>query len=361
MYQPRATNGDMRKAIYASDPEEARALLARAPVVHLATTTADGAPVLRALHAVVDGDAIAFHGAPAGEKVACLGRAAVVGAEEIVASIPSWFLDPERACPATTYYRSAQAHGSVEEVVDPARKARLLAMLMAKHQPEGRHVPIDAEHPLYAKAVRGLLVAEVRVERWSAKVKLGQNRTPEQRARVIEALWRRGAPGDARAVGLLLRRFPDLPRPSFARPRGDLTLEVDLEHAALDDAVHLLARRAYWLEGLPPAAIRAALEASSARVGARDAGGRLVAFARAVSDGKVAWIYDVVVDEALERRGVGGAVLELLLDHPAVRAARHVRLSTRDAMPFYARRGFRELADAPRHPWRSTEMILSRG
>jgi hypothetical protein len=40
-----------------------------------------------------------------------------------------------------------------------------------------------------------------------------------------------------------------------------------------------------------------------------------------------------------------------------VRHVRHVRLTTRDAMPFYRRLGFRDLAEAPRYAWTSTEMI----
>ena len=61
----------MRKAIYRGSDEEARALFARAAEVHVATTGEDGQPILRTVNAVLDedGGAIAFHGAPAGEKV----------------------------------------------------------------------------------------------------------------------------------------------------------------------------------------------------------------------------------------------------------------------------------------------------
>ena len=69
------------------DADRALTLLARAPIVHLATTTPAGAPVLRALDAAVLGDAIYFHGARVGEKATCLGRPAVVSAEEVVARV----------------------------------------------------------------------------------------------------------------------------------------------------------------------------------------------------------------------------------------------------------------------------------
>src|SRR5206468_8755987 len=72
-----------------------------------------------------------------------------------------------------------------------------------------------------AKAIRGLLVAEVRIEHLDCKAKLGQNRTPPERVRVLEALWRRGAPGDVRAIARIVQRFPELPRPAFlAVPKG---------------------------------------------------------------------------------------------------------------------------------------------
>src|SRR5690348_4951663 len=117
----------MRREIFRMPDPDAVALLARARVLHLATTTPEGEPVLRALDGAVSDGAFVFHGAPAGEKAACLGRPAVISAEEVVAHVPSWFTDPERACPATTFYRSAQAHGRLERVDDLASKARALA------------------------------------------------------------------------------------------------------------------------------------------------------------------------------------------------------------------------------------------
>ena len=57
-----------------------------------------------------------FHGSPRGEKNAWIGREAVVTAHEIVAEIPSYFVDPRRACPATTFYESAQLRGVVNRL-----------------------------------------------------------------------------------------------------------------------------------------------------------------------------------------------------------------------------------------------------
>jgi len=54
-----------------------------------------------------------------------------------------------------------------------------------------------------------------------------------------------------------------------------------------------------------------------------------------------AYVFFVNTDPDWRRRGVGPAVVRLLLDHPSVRHAQKIRLATRDAQPVYAR-----LADA---------------
>jgi nitroimidazol reductase NimA-like FMN-containing flavoprotein (pyridoxamine 5'-phosphate oxidase superfamily) len=184
--------------------DAALAFLAQAPVIHLATTTPDGAPVLRTLDFVWTGDAVVFHGARVGEKAACVGRAAVVGAEELVARLPSYFFDPERADVASTLYRSVQVHGTIEEVTDLGEKTRALTALMERLQPEGGYRPLDPGDALYTAALRDVLVLRVRPERVDGKAKLGQNRTPEDQRRILEGLRRRGAAGDEAAIAAIL-------------------------------------------------------------------------------------------------------------------------------------------------------------
>jgi nitroimidazol reductase NimA-like FMN-containing flavoprotein (pyridoxamine 5'-phosphate oxidase superfamily)/GNAT superfamily N-acetyltransferase len=353
----------MRKEIFRMDRDEALALLARAPVVHLASTNDDGEAVLRALNAVVVRGGIAFHAAPVGEKTEVIGRPAVVTAEEIVASIPSYFVDPERACPATTLYRSAQVHGVVTRVDDPDRKAEVLGALMAKYQPEGGHVAIDAKNPLYTKAIAGLMVAEVRLDHVDGKAKLAQNRSPEERSKMLERLWERGLPGDPAAIELIRAANPKTPGPAFraASPRAsEATLVCAPGALDADDAAELVVD-AYWNTEMTRDAIVRAHLGSSAWVAARAPNGRLCATARAIGDGaKRAWIYDVMVAPAWRGRGLGDGLLRLLLDHPAVRHTRRVYLTTRDAQGFYSRLGFgdRETLETRRRPYGATEMIL---
>jgi nitroimidazol reductase NimA-like FMN-containing flavoprotein (pyridoxamine 5'-phosphate oxidase superfamily)/ribosomal protein S18 acetylase RimI-like enzyme len=355
--QTRAMVRPMRKEIFRMDRPAALAFLERAPVVHLASTGDDGAPVFRTVHGVVVDGALAFHGAPAGEKTEAIGREAVACAEEIVAGIPSYFIDPERACPATTFYRSVQVHGRIERIDDPGAKARVLAALMAKFQPEGGHVPIEAGHPLYQKAIAGILVLGISLERLDGKAKLGQNRTPEERCRLIEKLWQRGLPGDPRAIELLRAANPGIPEPAFLRAPEGATLVCSLPEADAAAAAELL-YDAYWNEGIPREAIARAHPGSIAWVGARDASGALIGTARAIGDGaKRAWVYDVMVAPSFRGKGLGEAVVRLLLDHPAVRATGHVYLTTRDADGFYERFGFVDRATLPPVARRVVEMV----
>lgn len=331
----------------------------RAPVVHLAMTSASGEPILRTMHGVVVDDAVCFHAAPAGEKMEALGRPAVISAEEIVAEIPSYFVDPERACPATTYYESVQVHGTIERVDDRPYKARVLAALMDKYQPEGGFVPIACDHPHYEKMVNSLLVFRVPLDRVTGKQKLGQNRTPAQLSRICEQLWQRGNPGDARAIDRLREVNHIAPVPAFLEPPAGVTLLCAPTAAELPGVIELLASQ-YWNTTTSVGEIRAAHLTSAAWVMAKDDRGAVIATARALSDGvKLAWVADVAVAPAWQGKGVGRAVMQLLLAHPAVRGVRHARLATRDAQSFYQGFGF-ELAGHTTRITRFDEMVLVR-
>ncbi len=353
----------MRKHdLFAMPRPEALRLLAEASYVRIASTTPDGRPVLRALNAAVVGDRLYFHGAPVGEKTGCLGREAVVSVEEHIAQVSSSWIDPVRACPATTFYRAVQAFGVLELEKNPDRKALAMEALMHKHQPEGGYAPIDPKSPLYRKALAGIDVVGLSLETLRGKAKLGQNRSAAERGRILAGLWGRGGPGDALACSRVLDACPDTPRAGFLKAPDEIKLvpQVDAE-ADLEAAVSLLVDQYWNVDRFSPASLAAAHRGSSAWVGARDTSGTLIASARAVSDGaKHAWVYDVVVAPAWKGHGVGAAVMGLLLDHPAVRGAAFVHLGTRDAQPFYARLGFRASQSLPPRPYTSTTMTLVR-
>ncbi len=349
----------MRRSEFAMPPDQARAFLAERPTFQLAGSTAEGEPVLRTLHGVVEGDYLIFHSAPKGEKLELLDRPVVAAAEELVATVPSTFFDPIKACPATTYYRSVQVHGVLRELEDPIAKARGLQALMEKLQPEGGYRPITAEDPLYRAQVNGLVLAALPLTHLTGKAKLAQNRKPHEVSELLEQLWRRGDPGDVRALELVRAANPRAPAPAFLQGPAGVTLYAHLPPSEAPRAAALL-EGTYWNDGLSAEAIARAHLASAAWVGARDEAGELIASARATSDQtKWAWIYDVIVAPAWRRRGLATALTRLLLDHPTVRHAARVMLATRDAQEVYRPLGFCEKDARPR-PFPSTEMVLVR-
>ena len=241
-------------------------------MVHLASTTPEGRPVLRVLNARVLEGWVIFHGAHAGEKSSCLDRPAVVSVHDPVASIPSYFIDESLACPATTYYRSAQAHGTLRDIVDPEHKARALQAFMEHQQPEGGHQPVDARDPSYEKSLRGVRVFGLEVEHITGKESLGQDREPERTQRVVEGLWRRGDAGDLRAIRLILEKSPRatpewLLAPAALRERG-VTLLTSPSERELVQVPRLLEGRYWRLEATPESMVTSHRQ-SSAWVGVR--------------------------------------------------------------------------------------------
>ena len=346
--------------------------------------------MLKTVNGVVDEGWVCFHGSPAGEKTSLIGRPVVASVEETIALIPSYFMDAQRACPATTLYRGAQAHGVLQAIDEPVRKARVLQRLMEKLQPEGGHVPLDAESPLYRAQVKGLLIAGLPLDALTTKAKLAQNRSPAERTTLLEKLWARGGPGDARAIELIREANPGTPVPSFLEtglvasgavmveppgragggpgpgvppvgPGASLpTLHAWLPPELAEEAAAMLAGE-YWNDVFSREELARAHVGASAWVGARDSAGALIATARALADGgKFAWVYDVCVRSDWRGRGVGKALMRLLLDHPSLRGCRVVRLGTRDAQALYAGFGFVPLASLPPRPYATTEMLLRR-
>jgi nitroimidazol reductase NimA-like FMN-containing flavoprotein (pyridoxamine 5'-phosphate oxidase superfamily)/GNAT superfamily N-acetyltransferase len=354
-----ATIGRMRRDVFRGSTSSAIALLRRAKMFHLATTTPEGVPVLRTLDAAVLSDGLYFHGARAGEKSLCMGRPAVASAVELVAHLPSWMVHPRDACHASTLYRSVQVHGTLREIQEPADKARALEGLMWRWQPEGRYAPIDPSDPHYARELRGTLVFALPFETIDLKEKLLQNRKPEETLTILEGLWRRGDPGDPEAIEAIRAASPALPAPAFLHAEG-YRLHAALEEKDSEAVEALLADERWW----EPAArhlIAPAHRAANAWVGARNPDGALVASARSVSDGRTAWIYDLVVARAERGRGLGRRLVTLLLDHPAVRHVPTVRVHAREAYGLFANAGFVRAADAAATGAPSTDMLLLRG
>ena len=122
--------------------------------------------------------------------------------------------------------------------------------------------------------------------------------------------------------------------------RGDLVICTD--RARIDvDAVLGMLRASHWGGGMTRPSLERAI-ANSVCVGVYDAGGRQLAFARAVTDlATYAYLTDVIVAEDARGRGLGKWMTQLLVAHPDLQGLRRMALWTRNARGLYEQFGFK--------------------
>lgn len=170
----------------------------------LGTIGQDGFPRLTPILFVYipEQEAFYFHSSRKGEKVRQLEACshAAFSVSEIHAMIPSSFLDPVYACPATTYFRSVHARGQMEIVSDPNEKTMFFTAFMEKLQPEGGYAPFDWTMTGYAKQEAAMIVYKLKIHELTAKFKFGQNLNDKQRNLVTQGLLERQAPGDHETI-----------------------------------------------------------------------------------------------------------------------------------------------------------------
>jgi transcriptional regulator len=113
---------------------------------------------------------------------------------------PSWYADPAHAVP-TWNYAVAHVHGVAEAMTDPAEARALLDALVARYE-GGRAKPwhLQLEGRELAAMLEAIVGFRLTIERIDAKFKLSQNRSADDRERVITALrGERYAEADATA------------------------------------------------------------------------------------------------------------------------------------------------------------------
>ena len=101
---------------------------------------------------------------------------------------PSWYGEPERMVP-TWNYASVHAHGTLEIVEDAGEAQRIMDALVHRFE-AARATPWQFEREERERdALMGAIVPfRMRIRRIYAKFKLTQNRSSDDRARVIAAL-----------------------------------------------------------------------------------------------------------------------------------------------------------------------------
>lgn len=114
------------------------------------------------------------------------------------------------------------------------------------------------------------------------------------------------------------------------------------------DAIHTVLRETYWSPGIPRETVARACAHSMCAI-ARDDAGKLIGFARLVTDkATFAWLCDVVVLPGKQGKGLGRALVRTFLDHPELQGLRRWLLGTKDAHGVYTPLGFTPIEEPHR-------------
>ena len=124
-----------------------------------------------------------------------------------------------------------------------------------------------------------------------------------------------------------------------------VSVTTDLDDIDLDVVHRWLSEEAYWALGRSRDVVEAAARAS-VNFGALDADGRLVGYARVVTDQVTfAWLCDVFVDPAARGLGAGKALAGAVVAAVRPMGLKRVMLATADAHELYRRFGFEGVTD----------------
>jgi predicted FMN-binding regulatory protein PaiB len=174
-------------------------------LARLVTLGDDGTPHIGLYPFVYDGTTLDLHLVRADEQIQDLKRnpRCVLELDEVLGTIPSYWVHPEYAGSATAYHRTVIFECAATVIEDPAAVAAQQVRLLTRYQPEGGFKPLDPADALYRGALAQLAAVRLEITRCRAKFKLGQNRPAATRRRVIAELRKRRRPNDQRAADAL--------------------------------------------------------------------------------------------------------------------------------------------------------------
>ncbi len=232
--------------------------------------------------------------------------------------------------------RSAECRAPTEA---ERRATRVLALDLAEASVKVRAGgPRDAEGDLALPHWAGVLPLD---ERMDAPI-VGDGTTAELPASVIAAALQRAPRLDGaviHGVGGGDRRGDRVGDRDDRDRGGAFDLSGDPRRLDVPRLLGWL-RATYWADDLDLARLLRSIQGAYV-VGAYDAGGTQVGFARAVTDGETfGWLADVYVDERARGRGLARALTRFLVEHPRFSRLRRWMLGTRDARAVYAPLGF---------------------
>jgi len=191
---------------YADVPEETlRAFVSKQELGHFVTVSADGQPHIGLYPFLFLGETIEMHLSRADEQLKDLltNRKCVFEVDEMHGTIPSHWIHPTNAMFATAYHRTVIFECEAEVSDDAEVLAAQQQRLMAHYQPDGGHKPVTTEHAMYRGPFKEISALTLHVRARKVKWKLAQNRSREQREKLIAELRNRARPTDAGAADAL--------------------------------------------------------------------------------------------------------------------------------------------------------------
>ncbi|AKR56127.1 Transcriptional regulator [Devosia sp. H5989] len=207
MYTPPAFRQD--------DPQALRALMAEARLATLVTATADGllaTPLPLMLDETEGPHGVLYgHLARANRQwnTAANGEALAIFAGPDAYVTPSWYAakrEHGKVVP-TWNYAAVHAYGPVEFFEDETRLLEVVSRLTDRHE-YARSAPwtvTDAPDPFIRAQLKGIVGLRMPITRIEGKLKMSQNRSPEDRAGVAEGLSQSEDPADRVVAGLIPR------------------------------------------------------------------------------------------------------------------------------------------------------------
>ncbi|MEM7031925.1 MAG: GNAT family N-acetyltransferase [Chloroflexota bacterium] len=127
----------------------------------------------------------------------------------------------------------------------------------------------------------------------------------------------------------------------FTKKKDQFTISTD-KHKLDLDVIQGYLYRSYWKAGVPKDHTAKSLEHALC-FGLYD-GQNQIGFARVITDYlDFAYICDVFVLKTYQGQGLGGWMLEAILDYLSTHGVRSLTLATSDAHEFYRKYGFQEL------------------
>jgi uncharacterized protein len=198
-----------RKEFSITDRPEIEQFLSEMSFGFLGTINEDGFPDITPLNFVYYKGSVYFHGSKIGQKFKNISHHLYVtfAVASEYALLPSYFTDPNLACPASAFFKSVIIKGNASIIDDLEEKAEVFMAFMEKLQPEGGYQPIEVNNPDYKRNLKGVMLVKISTVDISAKFKFGQNLNETKFNQVIAGLEKRGAEKDQQTIDYMKRLY----------------------------------------------------------------------------------------------------------------------------------------------------------